>query len=91
MAVATPLVCSNICGTMHRSNGFIPRAWAPGAGRSTPPGTFEDHVKDSGSVGRRRATLSELTSSLSLPACSWFEVSRHLSNKKTPREKTRGV
>jgi hypothetical protein len=27
-------------------NGFIPRAWAPGAGRSTPPGNFEDHVKD---------------------------------------------
>jgi hypothetical protein len=27
-------------------NGFIPRGWEPGAGRSTPPGTFEDHVKD---------------------------------------------
>jgi hypothetical protein len=27
-------------------NGFIPRGWAPGEGRSTPPGTFEDHVKD---------------------------------------------
>lgn len=27
-------------------NGFIPRSWAPGAGRTTPPGTFEDHVKD---------------------------------------------
>jgi hypothetical protein len=27
-------------------NGFIPRGWAPGAGRSTPPGTFEDHVRD---------------------------------------------
>jgi hypothetical protein len=27
-------------------NGFIPRGWAPGAGRTTPPGTFEDHVKD---------------------------------------------
>jgi hypothetical protein len=27
-------------------SGFIPRAWAPGAGRTTPPGTFEDHVKD---------------------------------------------
>ncbi|WP_441279299.1 hypothetical protein AB7783_26910 [Tardiphaga sp. 172_B4_N1_3] len=27
-------------------NGFIPRGWAPGAGRSIPPGTFEDHVKD---------------------------------------------
>ncbi|MGX9427051.1 MULTISPECIES: hypothetical protein [Bradyrhizobium] len=27
-------------------SGFIPRGWAPGAGRSTPPGTFEDHVKD---------------------------------------------
>ncbi|KAB1070878.1 hypothetical protein F6X51_21040 [Methylobacterium planeticum] len=27
-------------------NGFIPRAWQPGAGRSTPPGSFEDHVKD---------------------------------------------
>ncbi len=27
-------------------SGFIPRAWAPGAGRSTPPGTFEQHVKD---------------------------------------------
>src|SRR6201991_2756071 len=26
--------------------GFIPRGWAPGAGRSTPPGTFEEHVKD---------------------------------------------
>jgi hypothetical protein len=27
-------------------SGFIPRGWEPGAGRSTPPGTFEDHVKD---------------------------------------------
>ncbi len=27
-------------------NGFIPWAWNPGAGRSTPPGTFKDHVKD---------------------------------------------
>jgi hypothetical protein len=27
-------------------NGFIPRGWEPGAGRTTPPGTFEDHVKD---------------------------------------------
>jgi hypothetical protein len=27
-------------------NGFIPRSWAPGEGRSTPPGTFEDHVMD---------------------------------------------
>ncbi|MBW7968015.1 hypothetical protein [Bradyrhizobium sp. BR 10289] len=27
-------------------NGFIPRGWAPGAGRSTPPGSFEEHVKD---------------------------------------------
>jgi hypothetical protein len=27
-------------------NGFIPRGWEPGAGRATPPGTFEDHVKD---------------------------------------------
>ena len=27
-------------------NGFIPRAWHPGAGRTTPPGTFEEHVKD---------------------------------------------
>lgn len=27
-------------------SGFIPRAWAPGTGRSTPPGTFEAHVKD---------------------------------------------
>ncbi len=27
-------------------SGFIPRAWAPGEGRSTPPGTFEDHVRD---------------------------------------------
>jgi hypothetical protein len=27
-------------------NGFIPRGWEPGAGRSIPPGTFEDHVKD---------------------------------------------
>jgi hypothetical protein len=27
-------------------SGFIPRAWAPGEGRTTPPGTFEDHVKD---------------------------------------------
>jgi len=27
-------------------SGFIPRGWAPGAGRSVPPGTFEDHVKD---------------------------------------------
>lgn len=26
--------------------GFIPRSWEPGAGRTTPPGTFEDHVKD---------------------------------------------
>jgi hypothetical protein len=26
--------------------GFIPRGWEPGAGRSVPPGTFEDHVKD---------------------------------------------
>ena len=27
-------------------SGFIPRAWEPGAGRTKPPGTFEDHVKD---------------------------------------------
>jgi hypothetical protein len=27
-------------------SGFIPRAWAPGEGRTTPPGTFEGHVKD---------------------------------------------
>ncbi|GAB2176792.1 hypothetical protein [Dongia sp. agr-C8] len=27
-------------------SGFIPRAWAPGEGRTTPPGTFEDHVRD---------------------------------------------
>jgi len=27
-------------------SGFIPRGWTPGAGRATPPGTFEDHVKD---------------------------------------------
>lgn len=27
-------------------NGFIPRGWHPGAGRSTPPGSFEEHVKD---------------------------------------------
>lgn len=27
-------------------NGFIPWAWNPGGGRETPPGTFEDHVKD---------------------------------------------
>jgi hypothetical protein len=27
-------------------NGFIPRGWAPGAGRTTPPGTFESHVED---------------------------------------------
>jgi len=27
-------------------NGFIPRGWEPGAGRTTPPGTFEEHVKD---------------------------------------------
>jgi hypothetical protein len=27
-------------------SGFIPRAWAPGEGRLTPPGSFEDHVKD---------------------------------------------
>ncbi|TGS10925.1 hypothetical protein EN852_023810 [Mesorhizobium sp. M2E.F.Ca.ET.209.01.1.1] len=27
-------------------SGFIPRGWEPGEGRSTPPGTFEDHVKD---------------------------------------------
>jgi hypothetical protein len=27
-------------------NGFIPWAWQPGGGRETPPGTFEDHVKD---------------------------------------------
>ena len=26
--------------------GFIPWGWNPGGGRSTPPGTFEDHVKD---------------------------------------------
>ena len=26
-------------------SGFIPRAWVP-TGRTTPPGTFEDHVKD---------------------------------------------
>ncbi len=40
-------------------SGFVPRGWEPGAGRTTPPGTFEDHVKDV--VGSRRATLSELT------------------------------
>ena len=27
-------------------SGFIPRGWEPGVGRTTPPGTFEDHVKD---------------------------------------------
>lgn len=27
-------------------NGFIPWAWNPGGGRETPPGSFEDHVKD---------------------------------------------
>ena len=27
-------------------SGFIPRAWEPGEGRTTPPGTFEEHVKD---------------------------------------------
>lgn len=27
-------------------DGFIPRGWEPGEGRSTPPGTFEDHVRD---------------------------------------------
>ncbi len=27
-------------------SGFIPRAWHPGEGRATPPGTFEGHVKD---------------------------------------------
>ncbi len=27
-------------------SGFIPRAWSPGTGRTTPPGTFEDHVRD---------------------------------------------
>ena len=27
-------------------DGFIPRAWHPGAGRTTPPGSFERHVKD---------------------------------------------
>jgi hypothetical protein len=27
-------------------DGFIPRGWAPGAGRTTPPGTLESHVKD---------------------------------------------
>ena len=27
-------------------SGFIPRAWAPGEGRTKPPGSFEDHVKD---------------------------------------------
>jgi len=27
-------------------NGFIPRGWEPGEGRSTPPGTFEDHLRD---------------------------------------------
>ncbi len=27
-------------------NGFIPRGWEPGDGRSTPPGSFEDHVRD---------------------------------------------
>lgn len=27
-------------------DGFIPRGWEPGEGRSKPPGTFEDHVRD---------------------------------------------
>jgi hypothetical protein len=27
-------------------HGFIPLAWNPGGGRSVPPGSFEDHVKD---------------------------------------------
>jgi hypothetical protein len=27
-------------------HGFVPWAWNPGGGRTTPPGTFEDHVKD---------------------------------------------
>ena len=26
--------------------GFIPWGWKPGGGRPTPPGTFEDHVRD---------------------------------------------
>ena len=30
----------------HDASLFIPRRWEPGAGRATPPGTFEDHVKD---------------------------------------------
>jgi hypothetical protein len=32
-------------------NGFIPRGWAPGEGRSTPPGSFEEHVKDMATWG----------------------------------------
>lgn len=27
-------------------SGFIPRGWAPGEGRTSPPGTFEGHVRD---------------------------------------------
>ena len=27
-------------------HGFVPWAWNPGGGRTTPLGTFEDHVKD---------------------------------------------
>src|SRR5215468_5920473 len=41
-------------------SGFIPRAWEPGAGRTTPPGTLGS-CERRGSVGSRRATLSELT------------------------------
>jgi hypothetical protein len=29
-----------------RQHGFIFWAWNPGGGRSTPPGTFEDHMND---------------------------------------------
>ena len=38
-------------------SGFIPRGWEPGEGRSTPPGTFEDHVQGHGGMGSRRTAM----------------------------------
>ncbi len=56
--------CASACGNKQ------PRGWEPGAGRTMPPGTFEDHVKDM-ACGSRRATLSELTNSLLLQVRRW--------------------
>ena len=46
MAAATPSACSIIFGTMHRLADLFRERGSPGKAVATPPGTFEDHVKD---------------------------------------------